>query len=1083
MNWDAEEELLLFDLYDYSLRHSDAEKENALMRLSLILKEKTSKEGVNTFDIYRSVTGLRVRLKHILFLASAGEAGLAGATPTDELFFATYRDAYSLFRSQAIGVKKKYSCFYVGEESIANSVVVQSLISEPGDNSPSTLSIQRGEEQVDDGMDSNSSEEEDLLGHSNEFSPDEEQRADQDADSSFEEREAVSTFSPSAITYAERFQIEPSEYDDVPIDALDFPVRVFNRLMGKRIKSVGALLRCSEADLAAIKGLGRNSLLYVDKFFKEKAFTSSRASALQNDVGQNATVKSDSSIVAYLKENIGVLEAGDTSALADVSGIADKAALEEYMKAIEDLGIETVLLLLNNPDHFQDIIFALSSFVKESDQYNHRLLQLQEKLNGIPEDRREQRARFYIHAYSSKDEVREQLLSLCDGSDSTLQELSRSKRLSDISAFFAAENFLAWCSFDIRNEISNLIRTVFEKDRTVTVIKMRAEKNSLEKVGKKLNITRERVRQIEAKAQRKFNAWISRHKLLQKICAIRDGDIVLTPTELEDYLQDMTQAVIYLLANVENPSGYIYDQQADAFIVGETSLSERVFSAIESLPDYINSEKLDTIAEELGEEIDAPKELVAKAITESYSLTGNTYHRARLSLSVMYDGILRNYYPDGLHIYDSNALAEFRQHVIEDYGFSEMPENDRAISARIAGISILCGRGKYRARQSNYIPAELAQRIHRFILSSPSIVLMNTLFAEFEDELSECGIDNRYYLHGVLRELFGDEFFFKKDYISKDGSSSGLYSEIVRYVKNAPFTVSKRELVSAFPGVTDIMFSIALADKDIINYWGEYLHSSHLSILHSEKRFLQETLAFLIHDNAPHHVKEIYDIVVQARPELVNRNGITSSFSLFSVLSLLFSEAYQFSRPFIALNGVKIGKPFERLKELVNASDEIAVAEIMDFARENHFAVQSTLDLINAFNDTHLLKDSKTLARISSFGIEKTSLVEIETAILEEIGESTAIIAELNCIHRFKSISYPWNEWLIYSVLKKWSTLLDVSTTNSQFRLATPVVARRGLLNEHLFQNIGDGSAIQVFQTDDLDNIDLLISDYVLDEV
>ena len=115
MNWDAEEELLLFDLYDYSLRHSDAEKENALMRLSLILKEKTSKEGVNTFDIYRSVTGLRVRLKHILFLASAGEAGLAGATPTDELFFATYRDAYSLFRSQAIGVKKKYSCFYTSE--------------------------------------------------------------------------------------------------------------------------------------------------------------------------------------------------------------------------------------------------------------------------------------------------------------------------------------------------------------------------------------------------------------------------------------------------------------------------------------------------------------------------------------------------------------------------------------------------------------------------------------------------------------------------------------------------------------------------------------------------------------------------------------------------------------------------------------------------------------------------------------------------------------------------------------------------------------------------------------------------------
>ena len=68
-------------------------------------------------------------------------------------------------------------------------------------------------------------------------------------------------------------------------------------------------------------------------------------------------------------------------------------------------------------------------------------------------------------------------------------------------------------------------------------------------------------------------------------------------------------------------------------------------------------------------------------------------------------------------------------------------------------------------------------------------------------------------------------------------------------------------------------------------------------------------------------------------------------------------------------------------------------------------------------------------------------------------------------------------------MLKKWSTLLEVSTTSPQFRHATPVVARKGLLNVHLFEDLGDGSAIQVFQADDLDNIDQLISDYVLDEV
>lgn len=1078
MNWDTEEELLLLDLYDYSLRHSEAEKENAIMRLSLVLKGKASNEGSSSVDIYRSVTGLRVRLKQILFLASDGEAGLSGATPIDELFFETYRDTYSYFRSQALAAKKKHSCYYVGEEAVAVPETNQLHTSKGNDDCPQSLPVQDSQETIASDLESGSfSEELSEL-------PDEEEVAEDHQEDlvSIGDQNPTASFLTSDVTYAERYQLDPGEYDDIPIDAFDLPVRVFNRLMGKRIKTLGALLRCSEGDLANIKGLGRNSLISVDHFIHDKAFSTSCVSEIHSNNDQKTNAKPNHSIVSYLKEHLEALEDGDFSTLADI-GNTDDSSLAQYKRAVEVLGTDTVSMLLTRPEPFQEIILALSTFVNETDQYNNRLLQLQEKLNDIPKERWEQRARFYIQAYSSKDEVRAQLLSLCEGTDTTLQELARSTKLSDIGNFFAAESFLAWCSFDIRSEISSLSQTVFEKERTITVIKMRAEKNTLDKVGKKLNLTRERVRQIEVKTQRRFNAWISRHKLLLKICAIRDGDIVLTPTELEDYLQDLTHAVVYLLANVDNPSGYIYDQQADAFIIGELSLSERVFSAIENLPDYINSEKLDSIAKELGEEIDAPKELVVKAISESYSLTGNTYHRARLSLSVMYDGILKKFYPHGIHVYDSDAITEFRQHVIEEYGFSKMPENDRAVSARIASISILCGRGKYKARQASYIPKDLAQRIHEFILSSQSIVLMNSIFAEFEDELSMCGIDNRYYLHGVLRELFGDEFFFKRDYISKDGRSSGLYSEIVRYVKNAPFTVSKNELVRAFPGVTDIMFSFALDDKDIINYFGEYLHSSHLSLSHIEKRFLKEAVESLLKDNAPHHVKEIYDIVVQVRPDLINRNGISSSFSLFSVLSYLFSEEYQFSRPYIALDGVRIGRPFERLQELVNASDEITIAEITDFAKENHFAVQSILDLINSFSDTHLLKDAKTLTRVSSLGIEEAVLSEIEEAIQAEIGDSTVIIAELNCIHRFKNISCPWNEWLIYSMLKKWSTLLEVSTTSPQFRHATPVVARKGLLNVHLFEDLGDGSAIQVFQADDLDNIDQLISDYVLDEV
>ena len=50
--------------------------------------------------------------------------------------------------------------------------------------------------------------------------------------------------------------------------------------------------------------------------------------------------------------------------------------------------------------------------------------------------------------------------------------------------------------------------------------------------------------------------------------------------------------------------------------------------------------------------------------------------------------------------------------------------------------------------------------------------------------------------------------------------------------------------------------------------------------------------------------------------------------------------------------------------------------------KDNHMIIQSTLELINSFNDTHILKDNNTLIKISMLNLEKEVVKDVEQQIL-----------------------------------------------------------------------------------------------------
>ena len=108
--------------------------------------------------------------------------------------------------------------------------------------------------------------------------------------------------------------------------------------------------------------------------------------------------------------------------------------------------------------------------------------------------------------------------------------------------------------------------------------------------------------------------------------------------------------------------------------------------------------------------------------------------------------------------------------------------------------------------------------------------------------------------------------------------------------------------------------------------------------------------------------------------------------------------------------------------------------------KENRCGVYSYLDYYNSFSDTHLIASNNELATFSYLGIDESIANEVVRIIEDNVSDSIPI-AELPCIDSLPKINVSWHEWLIYSIVRKWSKKLELNVTNSIFKLASPVVS------------------------------------------
>lgn len=867
------------------------------------------------------------------------------------------------------------------------------------------------------------------------------------------------------IPLYELFNLQPEKYDDISVLSLPFSTRVINRLSYFNINTMHNLLLVDIAFLYRIQGLGANSiqqvLLYCEELSKKE----------DNFDNEKRKVVSD-----VFFENRDYIADGDFSFVDGLSLDEDQEiALTSFREAYSTIGNELANDCIWLPEKIFPVISALSDFCTN---FNWRK-KFKKIYYQIPKTRRKNKAKYYIDAFPCEEKTREELYK-CYSSNDELGSIIYSLNTESVAKEFLVKKFLTWCSFDLGAEVDQIFSEVYSSPRIQSVIEGRAQNITLNDLGEQLGITRERVRQIEFKAKNKFFLKIGNQKIIPKIIADHNGKTIITISDIETICTNNTAAFVFLLKELKGDA-FRYDRYLDAFVCGNDDLASRIQDYIDTLPDVIHKKDIASIFDTAENEYNLDIEYVEKAFYEVYRITGDIYHRTRLSLSKIYDIVIRKYFQSGIHIYDDNEINTLRQHINEDYGDINLPSSNRAIGSRISDVCILAGRGTYIAKKDHLISAELAQKILSFIINSSSpILFIGNIFSIFEEDLYREGIENRFYLQGVLRELFGDKLFFRRDYVSKDKGITSIYSTIVSYIKSSKYPVKKEELKRKFIGITDIVFTLATSDSEILNYFGEYLHGSNLVIRENEKEYLSDYLAKITSDGEAHHIKDIYSSVNKERPEIFRRNAAIWPYSAFSVLEYLFREEYQFERPYVAKKGVEIGSSNERLHEFLYSKDEFAVSDITEFVKENRMHIISLIEYINSINDNYLLVSCDTIVSITEIGVNNSIASFIESCICNEITETTSI-RNLLCISQFPTLNYSWDEWLIYSIINKWSNKLEVALSSSQFKKSIPLVSPVGKMDKSKFK---DASPVPThIKIDNMDDIDDLLADIISDEL
>lgn len=470
---------------------------------------------------------------------------------------------------------------------------------------------------------------------------------------------------------------------------------------------------------------------------------------------------------------------------------------------------------------------------------------------------------------------------------------------------------LNYMTFSLEERLRRSFRKLFEKDeRGYNILLLRAQGQTLEQVGGYYSLTRERIRQIEVKTIRRLVLFLTR-QMEYIVSRVGSGNVLFFDDFLSIFRNGNDASIVaYGLRNVDF-APLEHFEELDVFLTNADAdqIRWKMNAIIEQhIPDiWKPNEEQDKIERLMAEEgIPFGFDLFVQYLAATgFRAYGNLICRKGLTRSDIYRYVIAKHFGDGIRVYVESEMQKLKELIAEEFGEIELPDNDRAIAARITDFCILCGRGTYILPENVCISDELLQEMRQYIIDTPrDNIFVADIFERFKDRLFAYGnVGNEYFLYGVLKYHFEGEFTFFRDTVSKTGGIVGnAYRDLEDYMLSRGEPVTKSQLREAFPGISDIkIINAVMHSKDIINWdTHSYANIRTFDLSQAVKRHLQAVLERLFEEHDGYtNMNLAFAEIRRAMPDFVRDNGMRTPANLYCLLEYLFKRTYLFNRPHI----------------------------------------------------------------------------------------------------------------------------------------------------------------------------------------
>ncbi len=592
--------------------------------------------------------------------------------------------------------------------------------------------------------------------------------------------------------------------------------------------------------------------------------------------------------------------------------------------------------------------------------------------------------------------------------------------------------------------------------RTTTPL---SEKYTLENVGNLLGFTRERARQIQAKAKKKIcssnnNIVKEGYNLIENIFYSKKNTNPLpyfTFNEFNKFLSiydNDTQNYLYCILNYYKNANIVVNYDF------EIIYDRNIFN----LNYEINKIKTDLDFYVSKEDFNNFDMLKQNLIKKNYNIRKNSdgFFQKGFTQTMAIEEIFKKYFEHGYRINESKKNKDYLKMLDllkNNYDIDTSKTSPRSIIGTIIRTNniYLAGKGLYKhAVHCVTLPKELTDKIILFIENSESTIKYKGIFDRFKKELTSFGIDNHYYLKGLLDKKLPNDYITKRDYIKTNKSPSTFKENVISDLLNKKGTFTFNDIIQKYPGIKDYQLQNYINEIGSIIYLGNkiYINIDQLNMQDSDNIYLKEEIKKLFKQLNSKYISanKLYVKIKINNPEFFKKySHLDNSFALFSYINIVFSDTLYFRRPLIAIEENENMTTMSIIKDYLSSLDSFDNKSVDRYVNKmNIRQIYSYLELMIDMSDDYIQVNMSKMVKKNLFNINEKFLNELKKSLNYYLNSFGSINTKsYKGYSVLPKISIKWNKYLLVGIVRTYlSNEFEIENTDTTYTTTDFIIRR-----------------------------------------